>query len=82
MYCNIVNDNEFGVYKTFKIEIQKGDQINQSFCKTGFPLEIKSHLFNFYTFEDSEESTPESSRIHWNLMNDKEFGSRKLLKLK
>ena len=59
-----------------------GDQIIQTFCKFGSPPEIGSPLFNFYKVENPERSTPESYKMHWNLRNDEEFGSKKLLKLK
>ena len=34
------------------------------------------------SFQKAEKSTAESCRIHWNLMNDEQFGFFKLLKLK
>ena len=43
---------------------------------------MKSLLFNLYKFENLEISTPESYKMHWNLMNDQKFGSKKVLKLK
>ena len=70
------------VHRTFKIEIQKGGPNNSDILQNWFPPEISSPLFNLYKFQDSSKSTPESCRIHWNAMNDEEFGSRKLLKLK
>ena len=70
------------VYKTFKIEIQKGGPNNSDFLQNWLPPEIRSLLFNLQKFDDSEKSTPESCRMHWNLMNDEKFGYIKLLKLK
>ena len=70
------------VHRTFKIEIQKGGPNNSDILQNWFPPEIRSPLFNLYKFQDSSKSTPESCRIHWNVMNDEEIGSRKLLKLK
>ena len=71
------------VLRTFKIETQKGDQIIQTFCKIVFPQpEIRSYLFNLLKFQKPEKGTPESCRMHWNLMNDEEFESIKFLKLK
>ena len=70
------------VHKTFKTEIQKGEPNNSDFLENWFPLEIMSPLFNLWTFQDSEKSSPESCKMHWNLMNDDGFGSIKLLKLK
>ena len=43
---------------------------------------MRSPLFNLQTFENSERSTPESYKVYWNLINDEEFKSKKLLKLK
>ena len=70
------------VCKTFKIEMQKGGRNNSDFLQNSFPPEINSPLFNLYKFKDSEKSTPEPCRIHWNVMNDNEFGPTKLLKFK
>ena len=70
------------VYKTFKIEIQKGGPNNSDILQNWFLPEIRSPLFNLYKFQDSEKSLPHSCRMDWNLMNDEEFGSKKLLKLK
>ena len=33
-------------------------------------------------FQKAEKGTAESYKMHWNLMNDEEFGSFKVLKLK
>ena len=70
------------VHKSFKIEIEKGGPNNSDFLQNWFPPEIRSHLFDLMKLEDSKKSTPNSCRMHWNLMSDREFGSRKLLKLK
>ena len=70
------------VHRTFKIEIQKGGPNNSDILQNWFPPEIRSPLFNLYKFENPERSTSESYKIHWKLINGKEFGSRKLLKLK
>ena len=70
------------VHQTFKIEIQKGGPNNLDFLQNWFPPEIRSPLLNLLKFRGFEKSTPESCRMHWNLMNDEEFGSIKLLKLK
>ena len=82
---NSLKSNEWRrscVHKTFKIEIQKGGPNNSDFLQNWFPQKIRSPLFNLQKLKDSEKSTPESCRMHWNLMNDKEFGSIKLSKLK
>ena len=70
------------VHKTFKIEIQKGGLKNSHFLQNWFHPDITSPFFNLQKFQESEKSTPESCRMHWNLMNDEEFASLKLLKLK
>ena len=65
-----------------KIEIQKGDQIIQPFCRIGSTQEIRSPLFNLSKFQKIEKRAGELCRTHWNLMNDKEFESLKSLELK
>ena len=70
------------VHRTFKIEIQKGGPNNSDIQQNWFPPEIGSLLFNFYKFENFSRSTPESCKMDRNLMNDKEFGCKKILKLK
>ena len=62
--------------------MKKGAPNNSDFLQNWFPPEIRSPFFNLYKFQDAEKSTPESSRMHSNLMNDEKFGSVKLLKLK
>ena len=70
------------VHRTFKIEIQKWGPNNSDILKNCFTTQIKSPLFNFYNFENPERSTRESYKMHWNLINEEEFESKKLLKLK
>ena len=82
MHWNLMNDKEFGSFKLLKFKYRRGDQIIQLFCRIGSPQEIRSPLFNLMNFQKAEKSTAESCRMNWNLMNDKEFGSFKLLKLK
>ena len=82
---NALKSNEWRwiwVHKTFKIEIQKGGPNNSDFLQNWFPPEIRSPIFKLKIFQDSEKVAPESCKMHWNLMNDEEFGSVKLLKLK
>ena len=62
--------------------MQKGGPNNSDILQNWFPLEIRYPLFNLYKFENHEGSTPESYKMHWYLMNDEEFGSQKVLKLK
>ena len=70
------------VHKIFETEIQKAGPNISDFLQNWFTPAIRSPLFNLYKFQDSEKSTPESWRMHWNVINDDEFGSIKLLKLK
>ena len=70
------------VRKSFKIEKQYGGQNTSDFLQNCFLPEIRSPFFNLKKFQDSEKSTPESCRMHWNLMNDDEIGSTKLFKFK
>ena len=82
---NALKSNEsqgIWVNKTLKIELQKGGPNNSDFLKNWFPPEIRSPVFNLQKFQDCEKITAEPCRMHWNLMNDDEFGSTKLLKLK
>ena len=60
----------------------RGGPNNSDIMQNSFPPEIRSPLFYFQKFQDSEKSTPESCTIHWNSMNDEEFGSIELLRLK
>ena len=76
-----MDDEKFGSIKLLKFKYKRGDQIIQIFCKIGFPQKLGLPLL-FNKFQNSEESTCESCRMHWNLMNDEKYGSRKLSKLK
>ena len=82
MHWNLLDDEEFGSLKLLKWKYRRGDQIIQQFCRIGSPQEISSPIFNLRKFEKTEKSTAESCRTHWNLLDDEEFGSLKLLKLK
>ena len=82
MHWKLINDEEFGSKKLLKLKNRRGDHIIQTFCKIGSSQKLGPPLFNLYKFQDSSKSRPESYRIHWNAMNDEEFWSRKLLKLK
>ena len=82
MPWDLMNDYEFGSMQLLKLKYRRGDEIIQTFCiitsseKSG-PLSLIGKKF-----QDSEKNTPESCRMYWNLINDEEFGSAKLLKLK
>ena len=68
------------VHETFKIKIQNGGPNNSNFLQNCLAPEIRSPpLFNLYTFQDSDKSTPESYTMHWNLIKDDQFGSITLL---
>ena len=82
MHWNLMNNEECGSFKLLKLKYRWGEEIIELFCRIGFPQEIRSPLFNLRKFRKAEKSTVESCRRHWNLMNDKEFGSFKLVKLK
>ena len=58
-----------------------GDQIIQLLCRIGSPQEISSPLINLRKFEKTEKSSAESCKMHWNLLDDEEFGRLKFLKL-
>ena len=82
MHWNLLDEEEFGSFKFLKLKYTRGDPIIQPFCRIGSPQEIRSPIFNLRKFEKTEKSTAESCRMHWNLLDDKEFGSLKFLKLK
>ena len=48
------------VYKTFKIEIQKGRPNNSDLLQNWFPPEIRSPLFILEKYQDSEKNLPDS----------------------
>ena len=77
-----MNGKEFRSFKFLKLKYRNGDQIIQLFRRIGSSQEIWSPLFYLKKFQKLQKSTTASCRIYWNLMNDKEFGSFKLLKLK
>ena len=82
MNWNLMNDKKFGTFKLLKLRYSRVGQIIQPFCRIGSPKEIKSPFFNMWKFQKLEKSTAELCRMHWNLMNDEEFGSSNFLKLK
>ena len=74
-----LNDEEFWPLKVLKLKYRRGDQISQGFCRIDLPLEIRSlHSLICENFK----STIEWCTMHWNLMNDEEFSSLKISKLK
>ena len=82
MNWNLMNDKEFGSFNFLKLKSWRGVQIIHLLCRICSPQEIKCPLFNLRKSQKPEKSTVESCRMHWNLMNDEEFGSFKFLKLK
>ena len=81
---NGVKSNEWRriwVWETYKIEIKKWGPNNSDTLQNWFPQQIRFLLFNLQKFQDSEKFLNDSCIIDWNLMNDEEFGFRKLLKL-
>ena len=59
------------------------DQIIETFCRIGPPSQKFGPSFLILLkFQNFQKGTAGSSRMHWNLMNYKEFWSLKLLKLK
>ena len=58
------------------------EQVAQLLYSIVFPRKIRSTLFNLRKFWKTEKCTAKSCRVYWNVMNDKEFGSFKFLKLK
>ena len=62
-------------WMTNNLGVKKGGPNNAEILKNWFPPEIKCPLFNFYKFENSQSSTPESYKLHWKLINGEEFGS-------
>ena len=76
---NLLNDEEFWPLKVLKLKYRRGDQISQGFCRIDLPQEIRSlHSLICENFK----STIEWCTMHWNLMNDEEFSSLKISKLK
>ena len=82
MHWNLMNDEEIRYLELLKLKYRRGRPNNSEFLENWVPRKIMSHLLNFQKFQDFEKITPELWRMHWNLMNDKEFGSIKFLKLK
>ena len=82
MHWNLMNYSEFQSKFLLKLKYSKGHQITQTFCVDGFPQELGLPSLVCRYFKTSEKSTPASCRMHWKLMNDCEFVSIKLLKLK
>ena len=68
--------------KLLKLKYRREGPNNSDILQIWLPPEIRFPFFNLYKFENPERSTPESYQMHWNLIIDEEFGSKKLLKLK
>ena len=72
------------VLEIFKIEIQKGGggPNNSSILQNWLTPKIRSPVSNLEIFQKSQKVSPESCRMHRNLMNDEELRFLKLSKLK
>ena len=81
-HWNLRNDEAFECFKFLELKYRRGDQIIPPFYRIGSAEEIRSPLFNLKKFQKIDKSIGELFRTHWNLMNNKEFGSLKFLKLK
>ena len=82
IHWKLMNAKEFGSFKFLKFKYIREVQIIQLFWRIGSPQEIRSPLFNLRKFQKLQKSTAESCKMHWNLMNEEEFGSFKFVKLK
>ena len=70
------------VHRTPNIEIENGGPNNSDILQNWFQPENRFPLFNLHKIENPKTITRESYKMHWNLINDEEFGSKRLLKLK
>ena len=61
---------------------RRGDQIIQTFYRIGSPQKLGPPSLICRNVKSLTKKSSESYRTHGNLMNDKEFGSLKVLKLK
>ena len=77
-----MNHEEFGSGKLLKLKYRREDEIIQRIYKIGSPQKLDPPSLIYTNLKNLQKSTAESYKIHSNLMNDEEFGSKKLLKLK
>ena len=77
-----MNYAEFGSTKLLKLKYRRGDQIIQTFCIIGSPQKLGPPSLICRNFKSLTKESSESYRTHGNLMNDEEFVSLKVLKLK
>ena len=77
-----MNDEEFGSGKLLRLKYRREDEIIQTFYKIGSSQKLDPPSLIYTNLKKPERSTLESFKIHSNLMNDEEFGSKKVLKLK
>ena len=82
MNWNLINVAEFGSKILLISKYRRGGPNNSDILENWFPPEGRSPMSDIYKFQDSEKSTPELCRIHWNLITDNELVSKKLSKLK
>ena len=78
-----MNDEEFGSFKLPKLKYRRADQKFSTSAELVLPSKkLGPPSLIWRKIQKPEKSTAASCRTHWNLMNDEEFGSFKLLKLK
>ena len=82
MYLNQLNDEKLRSFKLVKLKYRRGWSSNSDVLHNWFFQEIRSFLFNLQKIQDSGKRIPESWKIYWNLINDQDSRSIKLLNLK
>ena len=81
-FAKYMNGEEFWSLKLLKLKYRRGRN-NSTFLQNWFSPRMKiPPTFILLKFQKSQKGTPESCRMHWNLMNYKESGSLNLSKLK
>ena len=76
-----MNHEKFGSIKLLKLKYRR-DQIIQTFCRIRSPQKFGPPSSVCRNFKRPTKNSSDSYRTHWNVMNDEEFGSRNILKLK
>ena len=69
------------VHRTPNIEIENGGPNNSDILQNWFQPENRFPLFNLHKIENPKTITRESYKMHWNLINDEEFGSNRIFKI-
>ena len=73
-FCKI---GKLGPQKLLRLKYRSGGPNNSVILQNWFSPEIRSPVLNLQKFENPERSTSESYKMHWKLINGKEFGSKK-----